>query len=100
MTAPHARPFSKHLNVKEIYANTYRDFEDLQGRLEDFIDFIEQYYNELRLHSALGYCSPEKFEKDLNGRVKSGQRWSGQNRPTDVARDSDVLPCRLHIRQA
>src|SRR6266699_13943 len=33
----------------------------------------------------------------LNGRVKSGQRWSGQNRPTDVARDSDVLPCRLHI---
>ena len=24
----------------------------------------------------------------LNGRVKSGQRWSGQNRPTDVARDS------------
>src|SRR6266576_1580684 len=36
----------------------------------------------------------------LNGRVKSGQRWSGQNRPTDVARDSDVLPCRLHIRQA
>ena len=64
MTAPHARPFSKHLNVKEIYANTYRDFEDLQGRLEDFIDFIEQYYNELRLHSALGYCSPEKVEKD------------------------------------
>ncbi|PYT91193.1 MAG: hypothetical protein DMG41_02320 [Acidobacteria bacterium] len=53
MTAPHARPFSKHLNVKEIYANTYRDFEDLQGRLEDFIDFIEQYYLKPALTSPL-----------------------------------------------
>src|SRR5437660_1705196 len=43
---------------------------------------------------------PDLFTRCLNGRVKSGQRWSGQNRPTDVARDSDVLPCRLHIRQA
>jgi len=34
--------------------------EDLQGRVEEF---IERYYNESRLHSALGYCSPEKFER-------------------------------------
>jgi hypothetical protein len=27
-------------------------------------EFIEQYYNVCRLHSALGYSSPEKFEKD------------------------------------
>jgi hypothetical protein len=30
----------------------------------------------------------------LSGQVKSGQRWSGQNRPTDVARDLDVVPFR------
>ena len=30
----------------------------------------------------------------LSGQVKSGQRWSGQNRPTDVARDLDVVLCR------
>src|ERR1700746_1347192 len=53
--------FLKTLKREEIYASTYRDFEDLQERLEDF---IERYYNEFRLHSALGYCSPEKFEKD------------------------------------
>ena len=34
----------------------------------------------------LSYRAPSI--RNLNGRVKSGQRWSGQNRPTDVARDS------------
>jgi transposase InsO family protein len=49
------------LKCEEIYANRYRDFEDLQRRVEEF---IEQYYNVCRLHSALGYSSPEKFEKE------------------------------------
>ena len=53
--------FLKTLKREEIHANTYRDFEDLQERVEEF---IERYYNECRLHSALGYCSPEEFEKD------------------------------------
>jgi transposase InsO family protein len=53
--------FLKTLKREEIYASIYRDFEDLQERTEEF---IERYYNECRLHSALGYCSPEKFEKE------------------------------------
>jgi transposase InsO family protein len=53
--------FLKTLKREEIHANTYRDFEDLQERMEEF---IERYYNECRLHSALGYCSPEEFEKE------------------------------------
>jgi hypothetical protein len=36
----------------------------------------------------------------LSGQVKSGQRWSGQNRPTDVARDLILLTHLLLIRQA
>jgi transposase InsO family protein len=54
--------FLKTLKREEIYASTYRDFEDLQERMEEF---IEQYYNRCRLHSALGYCSPEKFEEQV-----------------------------------
>jgi transposase InsO family protein len=51
--------FIKTLKQEEIYCNQYRDFEDLSTHLEDF---IENYYNRLRLHSALGYRTPEEFE--------------------------------------
>ncbi|HTR48797.1 MAG TPA: IS3 family transposase [Verrucomicrobiae bacterium] len=52
--------FLKTLKREEIHASTYRDFEDLQERLDEF---IERYYNQRRLHSALGYCSPVNFEE-------------------------------------
>ena len=55
--------FLKTLKREEIYATTYRDFEDLQKRLEEF---IERYYNQCRLHSALGYCSPVNFEEEAH----------------------------------
>ena len=51
--------FLKTLKREEIHASTYCDFEDLEARVEEF---IERYYNTRRLHSALGYCSPEEFE--------------------------------------
>jgi transposase InsO family protein len=52
--------FIKTLKREEIYANEYRDLEDLRANLEIF---VEHYYNRQRLHSALQYCSPEQFEK-------------------------------------
>jgi transposase InsO family protein len=54
--------FIKTLKREEIYASQYQDLEDLQANLEVF---IEQYYNRQRLHSALGYVSPEEFEAQL-----------------------------------
>ncbi|HTP40971.1 MAG TPA: IS3 family transposase [Nitrospiria bacterium] len=51
--------FIKTLKREEIDANDYRDLEHLRTNLAVF---IEQYYNRRRLHSALGYQSPEAFE--------------------------------------
>jgi putative transposase len=52
--------FMKTLKREEIYANKYDDLEHLRANIREF---IEQYYNRLRLHSALGYQSPEEFEQ-------------------------------------
>jgi transposase InsO family protein len=51
--------FIKTLKREEIYANKYQDIDDLRAHIEEFID---QYYNRQRLHSALGYQTPEHFE--------------------------------------
>jgi putative transposase len=44
--------FMKTLKREEIYANAYRDLEHIHRNMAAFID---QYYNRIRLHSALGY---------------------------------------------
>ena len=52
--------FIKTLKREEIYANSYENLEHLRANIEIF---IEHYYNKQRLHSALGYRSPEEFEQ-------------------------------------
>ena len=53
----------KTLKREEIYANDYQNLEHLRQNIEEF---LEQYYNRCRLHSALGYRSPEEFEQTLD----------------------------------
>jgi putative transposase len=52
--------FLRTLKREEIHANVYRHLEDLRTHIEQF---IEQYYNRSRLHSALGYRPPQEFEQ-------------------------------------
>ena len=52
--------FLKTLKREEIYASSYENLEHLRGNIGIF---IEQYYNQQRLHSALGYRSPDEFER-------------------------------------
>jgi hypothetical protein len=54
--------FLKTLKQEEIYVREYGTLEQLQANVEEF---IEQYYNRLRLHSALGYRPPEEFEQQV-----------------------------------
>ncbi len=57
--------FMKTLKREEIYCNQYRDMADLSQHIGEFID---QYYNLQRLHSALGYQTPQEFEQETAAR--------------------------------
>lgn len=48
------------LKREEIDARAYGGFEELERHIEEF---LAQTYNAVRLHSALGYISPEEFER-------------------------------------
>ena len=52
--------FFRTLKREEVDAKEYRDLEDLWLNISEF---IECYYNRIRLHSALGYRPPEEFEQ-------------------------------------
>ena len=51
--------FMATLKREEIDARPYASLEELERHIDEFMD---QIYNRVRLHSALGYRSPEEFE--------------------------------------
>jgi putative transposase len=54
--------FFKTLKHEEVNLCEYESFKDVVARLPDF---LEEVYNRKRLHSALGYRSPNHFEEQL-----------------------------------
>ncbi len=54
-----AESFFRTLKLEEVYIKDYRDFEEAQQNIGQF---IEEVYNEKRLHSSLGYLPPVEFE--------------------------------------
>lgn len=56
----------KTLKVEEVYLDRYESFRDVVARLPRF---IEDVYNAKRMHSALGYMSPDHFEEELARQV-------------------------------
>jgi len=60
--------FMKTLKREEIYAHKYEDLDQLRANIEEFIN---EYYNRQRLHSALGYRPPEEFEQQAESKTES-----------------------------
>lgn len=62
--------FFRTLKVEEVYMFEYDNFEEA---IEGITHFIEKVYNSKRLHSSLGYMSPEEFEYKFNNKIRTRQ---------------------------
>jgi transposase InsO family protein len=56
-----AESFIKTLKYEEVYLNEYDTVAEAEDNIGGFIDSV---YNKKRLHSSLGYKSPEVFEME------------------------------------
>jgi putative transposase len=63
----------KTLKYEEVYRQEYRDLAEARASIARF---IEQVYNQQRLHSALGYRPPVEFEQALAASSGAGARSS------------------------
>jgi putative transposase len=54
-----AESFFRTLKMEEVYLKDYQDFEEAY---ENIAEFLEEVYNQKRLHSSLGYLPPVEFE--------------------------------------
>jgi putative transposase len=65
--------FMRTIKKEEVDARSYRNRDELERNIEEF---IEKEYNKVRLHSALGYRSPQDFELVAGSAVpENGPGW-------------------------
>jgi putative transposase len=63
----HMESFFRTLKLEEVDRNRYESFLEAQTSIATFIDEL---YNQRRMHSALGYMSPDQFESRHAGEAR------------------------------
>jgi putative transposase len=58
-----AERFMRTLKYEEVYLFEYESLAEARSRIGEF---IEQVYNQKRLHSAIGYLPPAEYEQNLS----------------------------------
>jgi putative transposase len=64
-----AESFIKTLKYEEVYLWEYESFDEAHKNIKKFLEVV---YNKKRIHSSIGYVTPEEFEKSeeiLNRKV-------------------------------
>jgi len=72
--------FMKSLKYEEVLRNEYRDLGEARRSI---VQFLDQVYNEKRLHSALGYRPPVEFETLLAAKQSAQAVRAGERKCTD-----------------
>lgn len=54
-----AESFIKTLKYEEVYLWEYETFDEAHRNIKKFLELV---YNKKRVHSSLGYITPEEFE--------------------------------------
>ena len=70
-----AESFMKTLKYEQVYREDYEDYEALRQARPSIRQFLEQVYNEKRLHSSLGYLPPSEFERALAAAHDTSPSW-------------------------
>lgn len=85
--------FMRTLKREEIRVGQYRDLDDLRVHIAEFLD---NYYNRVRLHSALGYRQPVAFEAGLPATAAQAPKMSffrhGKIFQSDVGKSNKEEP--------
>lgn len=55
------KSFHSIMKKEEIYLHEYQDFEEAKSAI---FEYIESWYNHKRIHSALGYKTPQQVEDE------------------------------------
>jgi len=69
-----AESFFKTFKYEEVYLNDYQTVDDVAERVPYFLEAV---YNAKRLHSSLGYLSPDEFEELFNNDNSNGSNDNG-----------------------